>query len=98
MQIKGSKDIFKYRSSRYRTEICNNRSVDTYRWIRKGIGQKLLHQFERHCLADGEDVIKANVSIYSIPFYEANGYRKTTGVRNQKGLKIQPMKKWLTNA
>jgi GNAT superfamily N-acetyltransferase len=65
---------------------------------RKGIGLKLLHQFELHCQADGKDVIKTNVSIYSIPFYEANGYRKTTGVRNQKGLKIQPMKKWLTNA
>ena len=64
---------------------------------RKGIGQKLLDQFERRCQEDGQDVIKVNISIYSIPFYEANGYKKTTGIRNQKGLIIQPMRKRLTS-
>lgn len=62
---------------------------------RKGIGQKLLAQFERRCQDDGQDVIKVNISIFSIPFYEANGYKKTTGIRNHKGLKIQPMRKRL---
>ena len=64
---------------------------------RRGIGQKLLYQFERRCQEDGQDMIKVNISIFSIPFYEANGYKKTTGIRNQKGLKIQPMMKRLTN-
>ena len=63
---------------------------------RKGIGRKLLDQFEHRCREDGQDVIKASISIFSIPFYEANGYKKTTGIRNQKGLKIQPMRKRLT--
>jgi GNAT superfamily N-acetyltransferase len=65
------------------------------RYHRKGIGRKLLDQFERRCQEDGQDVIKTNISIFSIPFYEANGYKKTTGIRNQKGLKIQPMMKRL---
>jgi GNAT superfamily N-acetyltransferase len=64
---------------------------------RKGIGRKLLYQFERRCQEDGHNVIKVNISIFSIPFYEANGYKKTTGIRNQKGLKIQPMRKRLTS-
>ncbi len=64
---------------------------------RKGIGGKLLGQFERRCREDGQNVIKVNISIFSIPFYEANGYKKTTGIRNKKGLKIQPMKKRLTS-
>jgi GNAT superfamily N-acetyltransferase len=63
---------------------------------RKGIGRKLLSRFEVRCQERGEDLIKTNVSIYAIPFYEANGYKKTTGIRNQKGLKVQPMRKRLT--
>ena len=64
---------------------------------RKGIGRKLLDQFERRCQEDGQVLIKTNISIFAIPFYEANGYKKTTGIRNQKGLKIQPMRKRLTS-
>lgn len=65
---------------------------------RRGIGRKLLNRFELHCQTEDQETIKANVSIYSIPFYEMNGYKKTTGIRNQKGLKVQPMRKRLTSS
>ena len=37
-------------------------------------------------------------TLYAVPFYEAMGYKKTTGIRNcwsfdGRGLKYQPMKK-----
>jgi hypothetical protein len=43
-------------------------------------------------------VISLAATLYAVPFYEAMGYKKTTGVRNcwsfgGRGLKYQPMKK-----
>ena len=33
--------------------------------------------------------------MYAVPFYQKIGYKKTTGIRNLHGLKVQPMKKVL---
>ncbi|MFC1647489.1 GNAT family N-acetyltransferase, partial [Patescibacteria group bacterium] len=37
--------------------------------------------------------LKISASLYSVPFYLSVGYKKTTGIRNHKGIKFQPMKK-----
>lgn len=63
------------------------------RYHRKGIGSELLSRFEKECVKKGSKEIKIRSSIYAVPFNEANGYKKTTGIRNLDGLKIQPMNK-----
>jgi GNAT superfamily N-acetyltransferase len=63
---------------------------------RRGIGKKLLLRFESECQKRDAHKIKTNASIFGILFYEANGYKKSTGVRNLKGLLVQPMRKRLT--
>ncbi|MBN2003010.1 MAG: GNAT family N-acetyltransferase [Anaerolineae bacterium] len=69
---------------------------------RQGIGRRLVERFEQECLRQGVTVIRVAAALYAIPFYLARGYKKSTGVRigwsfEGKGLKIQPMKKVLTN-
>lgn len=62
---------------------------------RKGIGKKLVNLFEKEAEKQNSKEIKIRSSIYAIPFYQKMDYKKTTGVRNFHGLKIQPMKKFL---
>jgi len=67
---------------------------------RRGIGRRLVEQFEQECLRQEATVIRVAATLYAIPFYAALGYRKTTGVRNGwsfegTGLQYQPMKKVL---
>ena len=62
---------------------------------RIGVGTKLLLEFEKACYAQGSKKIKTNATIFAVPFYQQNGYKKTTGIRNLSGLKVQPMKKLL---
>jgi len=62
---------------------------------RQGIATRLVQTFERTCRAAGHDEIVLRGSLYATPFYEAVGYRKTTGVRNFRGLRVQPMRKRL---
>jgi len=62
---------------------------------RKGIANRLVSKFEKEAKRLGVAIIKITASLYSVPFYLAAGYKKTTGVRNYKGIKIQPMKKVL---
>ncbi len=62
---------------------------------RKGIGQKLLHRYERECKRQRYREIVLRSQLYAVPFYKACGYKKTTGIRNKFGLTIQPMKKKL---
>jgi GNAT superfamily N-acetyltransferase len=59
----------------------------------RGIGRKLMERYEKAAAATGSCEIKINASIYAVPFYEKLGYKKTTGIRNKWGLKVQPMKK-----
>ncbi len=68
---------------------------------RRGIGRQLVERCEQECAQRGSTVIYLAATLYAIPFYEAVGYKKSTGVRNcwsfdGRGMKYQPMKKVLT--
>ncbi len=67
---------------------------------RQGIGRRLVEGFEQECVRRESRVIRLAATLYAIPFYQALGYRKSTGIRNGwsfegRGLKYQPMKKVL---
>lgn len=70
------------------------------RYHRQGIGRQLVTRFEQECRARGVTVIKLASTLYAVPFYQALGYKRTTGVRTMhsfsgSGLAYQPMKKIL---
>ena len=70
-------------------------------WHRQGIGSDLVQRFEQECLEQGSTQIKLMATLFAVPFYQAVGYRKSTGVRTMRsfegeGLPYQPMKKVLT--
>lgn len=60
---------------------------------RKGIGHALLERAEAELQRRGEKEIRIRSSLFGVRFYAKNGYKRTTGVREFHGLKIQPMKK-----
>ena len=60
---------------------------------RQGIATRLVRRFENNCKKAGFKEIVLRGSLYATPFYQSLGYKKTTGVRNFRGLKIQSMKK-----
>lgn len=62
---------------------------------RQGIATRLIHRFETACLQAGFGDIVLRSTLYATPFYESLGYKKTTGIRNFHGLRVQPMKKKL---
>ncbi|MBT5021416.1 GNAT family N-acetyltransferase [Candidatus Woesearchaeota archaeon] len=61
---------------------------------KKGIGKKLVLKFENEA-KKYVDKINIRSSLYASSFYEKMGYKKTTGIRNFRGLKVSPMKKVL---
>jgi GNAT superfamily N-acetyltransferase len=67
---------------------------------RQGIGRRLVEHCEAWCASQGAVVIRLAATLYAIPFYEAVGYKKSTGVRRGwsfegQGLQYQPMLKRL---
>ena len=67
---------------------------------RQGIGRKLVEHFEKISRAEGVRVIRVAATLYGIPFYQAMGYKRSTGLRNGwsfegHGLPTQPMRKVL---
>ena len=67
---------------------------------RLGIGRSLVERCEQECARHGSRAISLAATLYAVPFYEALGYKKSTGMRNGwsfegTGLKYQPMKKVL---
>jgi len=67
---------------------------------RRGIGRMLVERFEAESLQQGVRVIRLAATLYAVPFYQALGYKRSTGVRNGwsfegHGLQIQPMRKVL---
>lgn len=62
---------------------------------RRGIGSRLVKMFERQARRMGASAIRIRAALYAVSFYSAVGFKKTTGVRGFKGLRIQPMKKML---
>jgi GNAT superfamily N-acetyltransferase len=65
------------------------------RYHGKGIGRRLVERFERDAAKTGTKVIKLGATMHAVPFYTRMGFKKTTGVRNHHGIKVQPMKKAL---
>lgn len=63
----------------------------------KGLGKKLIEKFEKEAKKQRSKEIKVRASLYSIPFYNKAGYKKTAGIKKifKGGLRIQPMKKEL---
>lgn len=67
----------------------------------QGIGRKLVERFELDSQEQGIEWIRVAATLFAIPFYQALGYKKTTGIRpchsfEGTNLKYQPMKKMLT--
>lgn len=62
---------------------------------KRGIGKLLLKKFELEMKKQKVKKIKLRASLFAVPFYQKMGYTKTTGVRNFKGLKVCPMRKFL---
>ena len=63
------------------------------KYHKKGFGKKLIEAFEKQAKKSSSKEIRIKASLYATPFYQKMGYKKTTGIRNFMGLKIQPMKK-----
>jgi len=67
---------------------------------RRGIGKRLMEAFERRCQKAGATKITMQSSLYAVPFYQALGYVRSTGVRKGPcfdgvGFPYQPMTKVL---
>jgi putative acetyltransferase len=67
---------------------------------RQGIGRGLVDHCETWCASQGSTVIGLAATLYAVPFYEAMGYKKSTGVRHGwsfegQGMPYQPMLKRL---
>jgi len=62
---------------------------------RHGVGGQLLQIAIDDVEKRGGREIKCMSSIYAIPFYTKYGFKKTTGVRNVGGKRVQPMRKSL---
>ncbi|MCJ7694176.1 MAG: GNAT family N-acetyltransferase [Anaerolineaceae bacterium] len=67
---------------------------------RQGIGRKLIERFEAESRSLGVKRIKVSATLYGIPFYQAMGYKRSTGLRKSRsfdgyGLIVQPMRKVL---
>jgi GNAT superfamily N-acetyltransferase len=68
---------------------------------RQGVARRLVEPFEQACREQGSTMIRVAATLYAVPFYQAMGYKKSTGVRlgwsfEGRGLQIQPMKKLLS--
>lgn len=77
-----------------------HRIVNLYvdeRYHHQGVGRRLLEKFETDVLRHKSVDIKVRSSLYAVSFYQHLGYRKTTGPRTFRGLRIQPMVKRLPN-
>ena len=67
----------------------------------KGIGRKLVEEFEHDSRQQGVEWIRVAATMFAVPFYQAMGYKKTTGIRpchsfEGTDLTQQPMKKVFT--
>lgn len=71
-----------------------------HEYSNQGIGTALVNVFERKCLQEGYPAVRLSSTVEAVTFYEALGYKKTTGVRmarysGRKGFEYQPMMKAL---
>ena len=68
---------------------------------RRGIGRLLVARFESLCRRRGAAAIRVASTLFAVPFYQALGFVRTTGVRPCRSfegtdLTYQPMKKSLS--
>jgi GNAT superfamily N-acetyltransferase len=62
---------------------------------RRGIAKALLNKMELLAIKEGFLKMKIRSSLYAVSFYLAQGYKKSTGITNSKGLTYQPLIKKL---
>lgn len=62
---------------------------------RKGIGKKLLENFELEAKECNSNCISIEASLYAVVFYQKMGFNMTTGIINHMGLKVYNMEKVL---
>ena len=62
---------------------------------RRGIGRRLFAAFEARCRRLGSRRFRVVASLYAVPFYLSCGCRRTTGVRDYHGVRVQPLRKTL---
>ena len=60
---------------------------------RSGMGRRLVACFEAECLRQGGTRYRIVAGLSAVPFYERVGCKKTTGMRNAEGLRVQPMRR-----
>ena len=68
------------------------------KYSRKGIGTELVQLFEDKCRLQGFSHMRLSSTVEAIEFYEALGFKKTTGLRmakysGRRGYEYQPMMK-----
>jgi len=64
------------------------------KYHRKWIGRQLLSSFEKYAKKEGVKKITVRSSLYAIPFYQKQWYKKITGIKSFSWwIKIQPMQK-----
>ncbi len=59
---------------------------------RQGIGESLIKKFIATAQKSGSHKIKVRSSVYAVSFYQAMGFKRTTGQRTISGLRHYPMK------
>jgi len=62
---------------------------------RQGIGRSLVERYEHGCRDQGSEVVRLMSTLYAVPFYQAVGYKNSTGIRKMRsfegeGLEYQP--------
>lgn len=65
------------------------------KYHKQGIGKRLFELFEKDTKKHGAKVIRVRASLFATSFYGKMGFIKSTGQRQFRGMKIQPMKKSL---
>ncbi|MBT3983305.1 MAG: GNAT family N-acetyltransferase [Bacteriovoracaceae bacterium] len=63
------------------------------RFHKRGVGKKLIEKFEADAISLGGEFIKIRSSLFAVSFYQAQGFKKNTGIRKFMGLKVFNMKK-----
>ena len=76
-------------------ERINSLFVDG-KYQKQGIGKKLVEFFVRTAKKQGAEFIKVRSSVFALSFYQAMGFKKTTGLRQPHGMKMYNMKKALS--
>lgn len=66
------------------------------KYQKQGIGKKLVEFFVKTSKKQGIKFIKVRSSVFAVKFYQAMGFKKTTGLRNPHGIKMYNMKKALS--